>query len=413
MSQTVPPARVPGAPTNAQNTRETRGRNLSAVFEAIREADGISRTEIGMTMPFSLQTVTTIGQELMAMGLIREGNRLQSSTKGKPHIALHIVPERGHAVGAQLRWNSISLCLVDLGYNIVAKDYREITPFPVARYEEEAIAFLKEFIARHSDKDIWTLGISAPLPVASRAMTEAYPRSMEWKDGEWFQIFWEAHSTTSLRDIFQRSTGLPTTILNNPPSAAIAEALSVPVNARMIYIMVGLSLGAVFVSRRELNQELWRHAGEIGYIVYKDKPLNMILSVSGLREYLGLTEPQGLYETHLEQALIDRRGELDIWFEEASERMRLIVNFLENTMRPDGIVVGGFLPPPYIAELVKRVAPLPDSVVLDEHDPSRVLPRLVAARHSVESIPYGVAAMTLSNRTNPRFADLVSQRRMS
>ncbi len=413
MTPISPPGRGPGAPTNAQNTRETRSRNLAAVFEAIREADGISRTEIGTTMPFSLQTVTTIGQELLAMGLIREGDRLQASAKGKPHIALHIVPERGYAIGAQLRWNSVSLCLVDLGYNVVAQDYREISPFPVTRYEQDVIAFLGEFIDQHRDKDIWTLGVSAPLPVASRAMIEAFPRTIEWKDGEWFQAFWDAYSTTSLRDIFQRATGLPTIVLNNPQSAAIAEALSAPVNARMIYIMVGLSLGAAFVSRRELNQELWRHAGEIGYIVYKDKPLSGILSVSGLREYLGLTEPQGVYEARLEQALIDRRDELDIWFEGAAERMRLIINFLENTMRPDGIVVGGFLPPTYVTELMRRVAPLPDSVVLDEHDPARVLPRLVAARHSVESIPFGAAAMTLSNRANSRFADLVSQRRMS
>ena len=396
---------------NAMNTRETRNRNLSAVFEAIREADGVSRTEIGMDMPFSLQTVTTLGQELLAMGLIREGDRLQSAAKGKPHTALHIVPGRGYAIGIQMRWNSITICLVDLGYNLVDQEIKSVSPFPVARHMKEAIGLVLRFIEKHSDKDIWALGISAPLPVASRAMEEAFPRRLVWDDAEWFQAFWVAYSARSLQDEFQRATGLPAFVLNNPQSAAIAEALIVPVEARMIYIMVGLSLGAAFISRRELNLDLWRYAGEIGFVVYKDTPLNSVLSVSGLREHLGLKAPQGQYEALVEKALDDRRDDLDPWFDGAAERLRLIVNLLENTMRPDGIVVGGFLPSAYVAELVRRVQPLEKSVVLDDHDPTRLLPRLAVAHHSVESIPFGAAAMTLSNRSNSRFADLIGRRR--
>lgn len=401
----------PGVPMNAMNTRETRNRNLSAVFEAIRESDGVSRTEIGTTMPFSLQTVTTLGQELLAMGLIREGDRLQSTAKGKPHTALHIVPGRGHAIGVQMRWDSITVCLVDLGYSLLEQEIHHVTPFPVERHMKEVIRIVRQFTHAHRERDIWALGISAPLPVASRAMQEAFPRSFVWDDAKWFQAFWDAYSARSLHDEFQRATGLPTFVLNNPQSAAIAEALIAPVDARMIYIMVGLSLGAAFISRRQLNLELWRYAGEIGYVVYKDKPLNSVLSVSGLREHLGLTEPQGQYEALVEQALNDRQRDLDPWFDGAAERLRLIVNFLENTMRPDGIVVGGFLPSAYVAELVRRVAPLEKSVVLDDHDPARLLPRLAAAHHSVESIPLGVAAMTLSNRSNSRFADLIGRRR--
>ncbi|WP_180899758.1 hypothetical protein [Martelella soudanensis] len=84
--------KAPTAPVSAMNTNEARNRNLAAVFEAIREAGGVSRTEIGAHMPFSLQTVTSIGQELIAMGLIREGDRLQVNAKGKPQTTLHIVP---------------------------------------------------------------------------------------------------------------------------------------------------------------------------------------------------------------------------------------------------------------------------------------------------------------------------------
>ncbi len=399
------------APMHVMNMRATRNHNLSAVFEAIREGDGVSRTEIGRNMPFSLQTVTTLSQELIAMGLIQEGDRLQTRAKGKPHMALHIVPGRGYAIGIQIRWNSTTLCLVDLAYSKIEEKLYQIEPFPVTRYIDQIVGIIDDFRVRHRDKDIWALGVSAPLLAASRAMLDAYPSTIEWKDGEWFGALWQTHSTASLRETLQQRTGLPVTMLNNPQSAAIAEAMFSPAAARMVYIMVGLSLGAAFVNKRELNQELWRNAGEIGYIVYRDRPLNSVLSVSGLREHLGLTAPQGQYESLVERALTERRDELEIWFAAAAERLLLVANFLENTMRPDGIVLGGFLPPAYIAELVRRVMPLPDSIVPDQGATSRILPRLAAARHSVESIPYGAAIAPLSSRANARFSELLGQRR--
>jgi predicted NBD/HSP70 family sugar kinase len=242
-------------------------------------------------------------------------------------------------------------------------------------------------------------------------MSALQPASFNWADARWFEGFWSRHSVGSLREAVQQALGLPTSILNNPQSAAIAEALRAPVQARLVYIMLGLSLGAAFVNGRELNQDLWRYAGEIGYVIYRDAPLNRVLSVSGLRDFLGLPQPQGEYEPIVAATLAAEPERLAPWFEQAAERLRLIVNFLENTMRPDGVVIGGFVPNGYLEELVRRVAPLPSSVVLDEHDPTRIMPRFALARHSFESIPFGAAAMTLSSRANPRFPALIGARR--
>ncbi|WP_180899759.1 ROK family protein [Martelella soudanensis] len=312
----------------------------------------------------------------------------------------------------QMRWNSITLCLVDLDYTVIDQLNIAIGAFEPREYVGEVISHLRAFIDRHAERDIWALSVSGPLPVASPGMHASLPRRFAWMDAEWFQSFWEAYSAQSLCDELEAALGLPAYILNNPQSAAIAEALAAPLEARMVYIMVGLSLGATVVNHRQLNLELWRYAGEIGYVMYKDEPLNRIFSVSGLREQLDLDEPQGVYEEIIERVLAETPDVLDDWFDSSAERLRLIVNFLENTVRPDGIAVGGFMPVGYLRELVSRVEPLPDSVVLETDDPQRIMPRLAVARHSAESIPFGAGAMALSSRANSRFSDLIGQRRL-
>jgi hypothetical protein len=56
----------------ALNTNDARNRNLAAVFDAIRDRAGASRKEIGVDMPFSLQTMTNVVQELIEIGLVEE-----------------------------------------------------------------------------------------------------------------------------------------------------------------------------------------------------------------------------------------------------------------------------------------------------------------------------------------------------
>ncbi|WP_174804493.1 ROK family protein [Martelella limonii] len=398
---------------SAMNTSEARNRNLVAVFEMIRESDGVSRTEIGARMPFSLQTVTSVCQELVAMGVIREGGRQQISGKGKPQTRLNIVPERGFGIGMQMRWNSISLCLINLGYEVVDEAVFAIGAFDPQAYVAKAIDILRTFIARHAGKDIWGLSISGPLPVDLLEIETMVPRPFNWQDGNWFRAFWKDYSINSFQQTMEQALQVPVSIMNNPQSAAIAEAMTVPVEARMVYIMVGLSLGAVVISQRQLNQELWRNAGEIGYVMYKGEPLNKLFSVSGLREYLGLEQPQGLYEDIVSKVVAEDPARLDDWFNGSAERLALIVNILENTLRPDGIVVGGFVPACYLQELLQRLGPLPNSVVLRTDDPARIMPRLVIAQHSASSIPFGAGVMAISGRANSRFAEMIDARRTS
>lgn len=397
--------------TIALTATEARSRNLAAVFEAIRDKGVVSRSEIAPAMPFSLQTVTNVTQELIAMGLIEEGGRLTTGRKGKPQVGLHIVPGQGHAVGLQIRWNSATFALVDLAYRVVDQVTVAMEHVEPRQYFDDLTTALGAFRIRHHDKKIWALSVSAPLTVGAGINPELLARQFEWGDKIWFDSFWKLFTPETLRATLAEAAGLPVIVLNNPQAAALAESVRQPPEARYVYIMLGLSLGAAFINARQLNYDLWRHAGELGYIVYKGETLNRFLSVSGLREALGMSQPQGLYEPLLEAALEERGPVIRRWYSDAAERLRLVINFIENAMRPDGIVLGGFIDKPYLAALIRCTEPLTNSVVAPSGDPQRVMSRLSVAQESAASIPAGAGICMLNSRSNPGFPGLLDARR--
>lgn len=395
----------------ALTTHETRSRNLAAVFEAIRDGREVSRSEIAPAMPFSLQTMTNVTQELLTMGLVEEGERIGTGLRGKPQVKLHIRPGCGYSIGMQIRWNSVTLVLVDLSFVAVDQVVVPIKRSHPREYFEELLEAIRSFRERHKGRSIWALGVSSPLSVGTDMDPALFARRFAWGDKIWFETFWQAFTADTLLDALSQEVELPVMVLNNPQSAAIAESLHMPSTARFVYIMLGLSLGAAFINARQLNHDLWRDAGEVGYIYYNGDTLNRFLSVSGLREALSMPEPQGVYEPILQHALQENGPVVRQWFEQASDRLRLLINFIENAMRPDGIVLGGFIENPYLHRLLEQTEPLTNSVVKPSGDASRILPRIAVARESALSIPVGAAICTLNSQTNPNFPDLLKARR--
>lgn len=398
----------------ALNTYDTRNRNLAAVFEAIREGKDLSRTEIARSMPFSLQTMTNVTQELIGMGLVEEVARPGTGRKGNPHTGLRVVPARFCALGAQIRWNRCFMTLVDSNYGIIAEKSVPVASFAPELYLDEVIGALRAFLAEHSRNEVWVAGISAPLPLGAPNVP---PHDLEhretWIDQSWSAQFWQFYTADRLQARLAQGLDLPVMVTNNPQSAALAEALLVPPHARFIYLMLGLGLGAAFVDAHAVSRDIWRHGGELGHVVLQGQPLNRVLSTSGVRLALGLEQPQGEFEPFIEQAVAEGAPALEGWLDQASGLLGFIVNFIENATWPDGIVVGGFLPTGLLEQLLARTQPLTPSVVGPDDQAGRTLPRLSIARRGAQSIPFGAAVRVLSSRSNPGFADLLGRKRQS
>lgn len=400
---------------SALNTNDARNRNLAAVLELIRETPGRSRSEIGAGMPFSLQTMTNVTQELIDLGLVEEFDRPRERRKGNPHRGLRVVAGRCCAIGAQMRWSSCTLTLLDMEYGV--RDRRTV---PIRAGIEDAEGYVRELTAAmgemlrdRADSEVWVAGLAGPLPIDLPNLAQHQPYLAQlWDDQKWFRRFWQEMSVSRLRHQLELNLGLPVRIRNNPQAAGIAEALRFPLSARILYLFAGLGFGAAMINGREVSADIWRHSGEIGHVVYHGRTLSSVISATGVRRALGLTEAQGRYEQQLEMLLDSEPARFDPWLDEAAELLRFVVNFLENAIWPDGIALGGFLPDRLIDRLIERLQPLDHSVVLPDGAAGRLVPRLYRAQRATEAIAHGAAASVLSYRSNPDFADLLGTRRL-
>jgi predicted NBD/HSP70 family sugar kinase len=399
---------------SALNTNDARNRNLAAVLELVREAPGRSRSEIGADMPFSLQTMTNVCQELIDLGLIEEFDRPRVRRKGNPHRGLRVVADGCFAVGVQMRWSSCELALVDLDLRV--RDRRQVPILAAIDDAEVYVRDLGEAIAGllndHAGKAVWLIGLAGPLPILIPNATDQQPYLAPlWDDQKWFRRFWSAIPVDDLRLRLEGTLRLPVRIRNNPQAAGIAEALRLPVRARILYLLAGLGFGAAMISGRQVSTDIWPHSGEIGHVVHHGRTLSSVISATGVRQALGLAEPQGRYEAELERLLDAEPERFGPWLDEAAELLRFVVNFLENAIWPDGIALGGFLPDRLLDRLIGRLNPLDHSVVLPDSAETRLAPRLFRAERASRAIAPGVAAAVLSYRSNPALPALLGARR--
>jgi len=398
----------------ALNTNEARNRNLVAVFQAIREHPGASRKELNRLMPFSLQTMTNVVQQLIDMGLVQEVERPPRAVRGNPHRGLSIVGTRGYILAVQFRWNACVIALVDLSFEVHGQHTvpLEAAPDDVQGYLARLCAVVSETIARHGDKDIWSIALSGPLPIEGPPISPVDMKLGErFPDQRWFSLFASEMTSQQVGDRVARECGLPVRVFNNSQSAALAQAQTMPHNSRFVYILAGLGLGTSFISSGAVSQDVWKHGGEMGHVVYRGRSLNSVISAVGLRLTLGIDAAHGEMEPLLERMAVETPEMFDGWLYEAGPIFRFLVNFVEAALWPDGIAVAGFIPTILIDRLISQAMPLHHSVVPPDGDPRRIMPRLFRARHGAESIPFGAACGVLSTRANADFVTLLAQRR--
>lgn len=402
--------------TTALTTAEARRRNLAAVFEAVRDTPGRSRSEIATEMPFSLQTMTNVVAELLEMGLVEEIEHAGTRGRGNPHRGLRIRADCGHVVGIQIRWNAALFALADLNRRQVHG--AEIPILAGLGNAEGYMAALEQgvsdYLDMHGDRSIWAVGVSAPLPIDVPAMPDHdMGLAVRWPDQAWFQSFFRQMPAKTLRDRLSMRFGVPVTVLNNPQSAALAEAIARPADANFVHVLAGMGLGVAYVRSRALSTDIWRHGGELGHVLYKGRTLASAVSAGSLRHALGIEAGQGTFERTLADRVAAAPRVFEDWLAQAADALRFLVNFVENAVWPEGVTLGGFLPDEIIDLLIARTHPLNPSVVMPDEAPGRRMPRLSRAIAGAESIPFGAAASLLSFQSNLDWPGLIAAHRMS
>lgn len=100
-----------------------------AAFEHVRAQGRASRADVARSLGISAASVTTLTADLIAMGLLREvpgtvGGEPREAGRGRPPVALEIVPEGRQVVGIKLSDERHTAVLADFGGRRIAESVR-------------------------------------------------------------------------------------------------------------------------------------------------------------------------------------------------------------------------------------------------------------------------------------------------
>jgi len=91
------------------------------IFEYIRSHGSAARAEITQALDISAGSVTTLTADLIAEGVLQEiEDTRRATSRGRPRVALRIVPQAAYVIGIKLAFNKHSAILADFTGNIVA-----------------------------------------------------------------------------------------------------------------------------------------------------------------------------------------------------------------------------------------------------------------------------------------------------
>ena len=91
------------------------------IFEHVRAEGRAARTDVTRALSISAGSATTLTADLIAAGLLREVEGLpREAGRGRPPVALEVVPEAGYVIGIKLSDELHSAVLTDFAGNILA-----------------------------------------------------------------------------------------------------------------------------------------------------------------------------------------------------------------------------------------------------------------------------------------------------
>jgi glucokinase-like ROK family protein len=232
--------------------------NKHAIIDLIRfTPNGISRVELARELNLTRAAITSIINELQAMGIVDEVEGQIRS--GRKPIVLEISPNRGYVVGIDMGATHVTMLLANYAAH-VAKDIEwaiDINDGPqkvISQIDEQFHQMLMEMNLRMEEIKAICLGV--PGPVVLRGGMVSEPPIMPG----WDKFPIESH--------IQSLWNVPVTLGNDAELGAIGEWAygAGRGEENLAYVKVGRGIGAGMLLDGQIYHGADGSAGEIGHI---------------------------------------------------------------------------------------------------------------------------------------------------
>ncbi|WP_368407138.1 ROK family protein [Sulfitobacter sp. THAF37] len=224
------------------------------IFDYVRANGSAARADITRALDISAGSATTLTADLIAAGLLREVTGVaRESGRGRPPVALRVVPEAAHVIGIKLSYNRHTAVLTDFAGTMLADAAlpTQHTTRSMPQLLDEIAALIDGVLANggKSRADIRAVGIGMPGIIEFDTGTIAWSALLEDRD-------------QNLRNAFAAHFDMPVYIDNDANMLTLAELWFGEGRQKSDFAVVtienGVGMGLV------LNNRLYRGARGMG-----------------------------------------------------------------------------------------------------------------------------------------------------
>ncbi|WP_460515157.1 ROK family protein [Flindersiella endophytica] len=329
----------------AADLRAIRTHNLRAVAELVRSRGQVARREIADTLAINKVTVSSLAAELISLGLLELGERLETSRPGRPSRALR-VDQTVHAsivaeiLPDQVRLSAWSLSIDQLELPSLGPDIH-----PVREGQERTVPAVAKAVGKAATWLSWkgrrVVGVMAAVPglVDAAGGQVDVSEPLSWHDAPLVDLWGQR---ANLRDV-------PIVLGRIANLATIAEWRHQPEAGDLLCLHGGeTGIGAGVVVNGTLLSGSRGRAGELAF---------------GGPPHLGLSELLETAKLPADATVDDLVERLDAedrlaWWavRELAERLAKRLAALTALLDPSAVVLAGYFPPlePYLRPFLLR-----------------------------------------------------------
>jgi predicted NBD/HSP70 family sugar kinase len=392
----------------------TKKYNLRIVHEVIRLYGPLSRADVARRTELSVQTVSNLVNELLAVNLVLEGGR-RSEGRGAPSTSLTINPDGAYAIGLDLDRDHLTGVLVDLAGQVRQRVHMEVET-PSSEEVLELTCGMVETMASQQGlalDEVAGLGLGVPGPMHRAPDGAGYLVNPKAFPG-WHDI----PLATWLRERLR----MPVYLENNGTAAALGERWYGAGReiGTFFYIYFGSGLGGGLILNGQPYEGFTGNAGEIGYLptdlardpaapTTEDAPhVGLHFNMPRLYERLRSDGTEARTLEDLDRLVAEAHPGMLEWMDDASDHLTALVLAIEYVLDPEAICFGGRLSDRILAGLMERVGRL-----LPGRRPHGKLtvPRHLLAEAGVDAGALGVATLPIYEIFAPAPRVLLKQRR--
>lgn len=235
---------------------EVKEHNKSRILRTVSAAP-TTRVDLVQQTGLSAATITSLVKELLAAGLVRESQALESMGGRRPML-LEFNPDARRAVGLSLSRRRVQAALLNLDGRIVHLKERPLQTTAVAPTIAELVDLTRTVVAEAAVdwERVSGVGVAIPGIVDSDAGLVRLSTVMDWRD-------------LPLGPLLAAELAKPVRVQRNGNAAALAEAYfgRKEVQTDLLYLNLSTGIGAGILLHGSLYTGPSGRAGEAGHMV--------------------------------------------------------------------------------------------------------------------------------------------------